>query len=68
MKDNFVITTTGNIEGATIKQYIDVVCNNVVVGTNIFSDFAASLTDFLGVNQTHIGRNSNIFMRRQLRT
>lgn len=48
MKDNFVITTTGSIEGATIKQYIDVVCNNVVVGTNIFSDFAASLTDFFG--------------------
>lgn len=48
MKDNFIITTTGSIEGATIKQYIDVICNNVVVGTNIFSDFTASLTDFFG--------------------
>ena len=48
MKDRFIVSTTGNIEGGTIKQYIDVVCSNVVVGTNIFSDFAASFTDFFG--------------------
>lgn len=44
----FIISTTNNIEGRPIKKYIDAICVNVVVGTNIFSDFAASLTDFFG--------------------
>lgn len=48
MGTNFIITTTNNIEGGSIKKYIDTICSNVVVGTNIFSDFAASITDFFG--------------------
>ena len=48
MKDKFIVSTTENIENGIIKQYIDVICSNIVVGTNIFSDFAASFSDFFG--------------------
>ena len=48
MKSTFMISTTNNIEGCPIKKYIDVICSNIVIGTNIFSDFAASFTDFFG--------------------
>lgn len=45
---NFIITTTDTIEGATIEKYIELVSANIVIGANIFSDFAASFTDFFG--------------------
>lgn len=48
MKDGFIVSTTESIENGTIMQYIDVICSNVVVGTNVFSDFAASFSDFFG--------------------
>lgn len=48
MKNEFIISTTNNIEGCPIKKYIDTICSNIVIGTNIFSDFAASFTDFFG--------------------
>lgn len=48
MRGDFLISTTNNIEGGIIKKYVDVVCTNIVIGTNIFSDFAASFTDFFG--------------------
>lgn len=50
MDSKFVITTTGNIEFGTIVRYIDVVCANIVIGANVFSDFMASFTDFFGGN------------------
>lgn len=43
-----IITTTNHIENNSIKQYLGIVNANVVLGTNILSDFAASLTDVLG--------------------
>lgn len=45
---NFIFSTTNNIEGGKIKQYIDVICSNTVVGTNFLSDFKASFIDFFG--------------------
>ena len=49
MKTNdFIITATNNIEGCPIERYIDTICTNVVVGTNIFSDIAAAISDFFG--------------------
>ena len=42
------MSTTNTIEGCPIKKYIDTICSNIVIGTNIFSDFAASFTDFFG--------------------
>ena len=47
-RNNILITVTNNLEGGTIEKYIDTICSNVVVGTNMFSDFAASFTDFFG--------------------
>ena len=43
MKSTFMISTTNNIEGCPIKKYIDVICSNIVIGTNIFSDFAEEI-------------------------
>lgn len=48
MKNNFIITATNNIEGCKITDYLDTICTNVVIGTNIFSDFTASLSDIFG--------------------
>lgn len=45
---DFIITTTNNIEYAEVQQYFDIVSTNVVIGANIFSDWAASLTDIFG--------------------
>lgn len=43
-----IITTTNNIEGAEITQYMRLISTNVVIGTNFLSDFAASFTDIFG--------------------
>ncbi len=43
-----IITTTNNIEGSRIEEYICLVSTNIVIGTNFFSDFVASFTDFFG--------------------
>lgn len=48
MRDTFIITVTNNIENCPIEKYLDSICANVVIGTNIFSDIAASFSDFLG--------------------
>lgn len=54
MKSKFLISTTNNIEGTPIKRYIGALCSNIVIGTNVFSDFAASFTDFLVADLIHI--------------
>ena len=43
-----IITTSTTIEGRQIESYIGLSSANVVVGTNVFSDFFASITDVLG--------------------
>lgn len=43
-----IITTTNSIEGAKVEKYLGVVTTNLVIGTNFFSDFKASFTDFFG--------------------
>lgn len=48
MRNNTIVTSTNSIEGAIIEKYIDVISTNVVVGTNFFSDFGASITDIFG--------------------
>lgn len=48
--NKFIITTTGNIEGCPIKNYLGVINSNIVIGTNLFSDIAASFTDIFGGN------------------
>lgn len=43
-----IITTTSNVEGAHIEEYLQLVSVNVVIGTNFFSDWMASITDIFG--------------------
>lgn len=50
MKNNILITTTNSIENAEIEKYFGIVSTNIVVGTNLFADFGASLTDIFGGN------------------
>lgn len=48
MRKDILITTTNVVENAIIKEYMGIISTNVVIGTNFFSDFAASFTDFFG--------------------
>lgn len=48
MRNDILISTTPQIENCPIKQYKGLVSTNVVLGTNFFSDFSASFTDFFG--------------------
>lgn len=56
----FIFSTTNNIEGGKIIRYIDVICTNIVVGTNVFSDFAASFTDFFGGKSNSYKKKLNL--------
>jgi uncharacterized protein YbjQ (UPF0145 family)/DNA-directed RNA polymerase subunit RPC12/RpoP len=42
------ITTTNSIDGWIITEYRGMVTSNVVAGTGVFSDIAASFSDFFG--------------------
>lgn len=46
--NSMIITTTGSIEGYKIYEYLGLVSQSIVVGTNIFSDILASLSDIVG--------------------
>lgn len=46
--NDVVVTTTSNFECGSIKKYLGVVYSNIVIGTNIFSDISASLSDIFG--------------------
>jgi len=48
MSNKVLITTTQNIEQFEIENYLEIISTNVVIGTNFFSDFGASITDFFG--------------------
>ena len=43
-----IVTTTPNIEGKNIKDYIGVVTGEAIMGANVFRDFFASITDIVG--------------------
>jgi uncharacterized protein YbjQ (UPF0145 family) len=43
-----LVTTTSSLDGITIKQYLKPLSAHVVAGTNFFSDFFASFSDFFG--------------------
>ena len=46
--NKIITTTTNTLEGWTIEEYYEPITANVVVGSNVFSDFAAGWTDFFG--------------------
>ncbi len=43
-----IITTTPNIEGQRITEYLGVVTSQTIIGANFFKDILAGLRDFFG--------------------
>jgi uncharacterized protein YbjQ (UPF0145 family) len=43
-----IVTTTDGVDGRKIKSYMGVVTGQAVMGTNVFRDFFASITDVVG--------------------
>lgn len=43
-----VLSTTNNIDGKPIKDYLGIVTGETIIGANIFKDFFASMRDIVG--------------------
>lgn len=43
-----IITTTNNIEGKQIEQYLGIVVGEAVMGANLFKDIFATIRDIVG--------------------
>lgn len=43
-----ILSTTNNIDGKPIKDYIGIVTGETIIGANIFKDFFASIRDVVG--------------------
>lgn len=62
MEKEFIITSTNNIEGGNVIKYFGVINNNVVLGTNLFSDIGASFIDiFGGTSNSYQNKLKNIY-------
>jgi uncharacterized protein YbjQ (UPF0145 family) len=43
-----ITTTTPDIQGRTIEQYLGIVSSEVIIGANVIKDIFAGLRDFFG--------------------
>ena len=43
-----IITTTPNVEGKKITEYMGIVTSQTIIGANFFKDIMAGLRDFFG--------------------
>ncbi|MEM6396948.1 MAG: YbjQ family protein [Bacteroidota bacterium] len=43
-----ILTTTSGIDGVAIRDYLGLVTGETIIGSNVFSDFFASITDIVG--------------------
>ena len=43
-----IVTTTPDIQGQTILEYLGIVVGEAIIGTNIFRDIGATLRDVVG--------------------
>ena len=43
-----ILSTTPSLEGKKITHYFGVVSGEAIIGANVFRDFFASITDFVG--------------------
>jgi uncharacterized protein YbjQ (UPF0145 family) len=43
-----IVTTTNDVQGKVITQYLGLVAGEVIVGANIFKDLFASIRDVVG--------------------
>lgn len=48
MRNNLLVTTTNSIEGKEIRKYHTPITASAIIGTNIFSDMKAGLSDLFG--------------------
>lgn len=46
------MTTTNNLDGYTVSQYMDIESVEIVMGTGVFSEFAGDIADFFGARST----------------
>jgi uncharacterized protein YbjQ (UPF0145 family) len=43
-----IVTTTPNVEGRPVREYLGVVTGEAILGANLFKDFGASIRDVIG--------------------
>ena len=43
-----IVSTTNNIEGRPVKNYLGIVTGETIIGANILKDFFASIRDIVG--------------------
>ncbi len=43
-----IMTTTNNLEGKVINQYLGIITSEAILGANIFKDFFAGIRDIVG--------------------
>lgn len=59
-----IVTTTPNIEGNRIVEYLGLVTGEAILGANIVRDFFASITDIVGgrsaAYEEELGKAKNI--------
>lgn len=46
--NRIILTTTNNIEGQPVKEYLGLVTGETIIGANIFKDIFASIRDVVG--------------------
>lgn len=64
MTAGILITTTNQVEGRPVRQYLGPVNANIVLGANFVSDFFAQLTDFFGgTSEAYQGKIDEVYKR-----
>lgn len=43
-----IISTTNNIDNRPVKEYLEIVTGETIIGANIFKDFFAGIRDIVG--------------------
>jgi uncharacterized protein YbjQ (UPF0145 family) len=43
-----ILSTTSNLEGRQVENYLGIVSGETIIGANILKDFFASITDIVG--------------------
>jgi len=46
--NRIILSTTNNIEGKPVKEYLGLVTGETIIGANIFKDLFASIRDIVG--------------------
>lgn len=49
---DIIITTTNNVDGYKVAKYIDIISEEVVIGTGLFTEFNGNMADLFGARST----------------